>query len=143
MIRLDNTEDGRAISNPPDAYNPAIDRVIASVRGDTLLGGFTYEKFNGASIVMHVRSFDPHWLSQDLLWVAFHYPFVQLGCKMALGFIRSSNQKALAFVNKLGFKEEHRIRDACPHGDLVVLTMRREECRWLSIKPKGIRWGNE
>lgn len=140
MIRLDHLPDAMAIANPPESFNPKTDHVIARLNAEgKLLGGVTFQNFLGGSIALHVNSFDRHWLTRDFLWVIFHYPFVQLGCKKVMGFVPSSNQKALEFDKHIGFKEEYRISDACVDGDLVVLSMRREECRWLKIQPKGIR----
>ena len=69
-----------------------------------------------------------------MLWITFDYPFNQLGVKKLIGQVPSSNLKALEFDKKLGFKEEARISDVFPDGDLIVLSMRREDCRWLKIR---------
>jgi hypothetical protein len=137
MIRFDHIPDGFEVTN---GFNPKLNHVIARVDNQgKLLGGVTYEKFTGASITMHVRSFDKRWLTKDLLWVIFHYPFVRLGCEKVLGFTPSTLGDAIAFNKKIGFIEEYRIEDACPGGDLVVLSMRRADCRWLGIRPLGLR----
>jgi RimJ/RimL family protein N-acetyltransferase len=142
MIRFNHPADGDELTLLPGGFNPKVDRCVARLAPDgKLLGGVTYEKYTNVSICMHVRSFDKHWLTRDLLWVIFHYPFVQLNCLKVLGFLYSSNQIALEFDKKIGFKEEYRIKDACPDGaDLVVMSMLREDCRWLNIEPRGIRY---
>jgi len=120
-------------------FNPEADRVIARVKGKELLGGATYTAYTGASLSMHVAGFVPGWLTPDLLWVGFHYCFVQLGCKIVFGQIPENNAKALEFDLKLGFKEMVRIPDVFPDCGLVVVAMRREECRWLEYKPRRIK----
>lgn len=103
-----------------------------------LLGGVTYEGNNGASMVIHVAGFDPHWINPDMLWVTFHYPFEQLGVKKLLGKVCSSNTRAIAFDTKLGFREEARVKDVFPDGDLIIFGMYRDECRWLKLRPRHI-----
>jgi hypothetical protein len=47
--------------------------------------------------------------------------------------------KALDFNRKLGFIEEARIAGVFRDADLVIMSMRREDCRWLTRgKRRGI-----
>lgn len=141
MIRYDHAPDGDILTAMPGRFNRRVDHVISRLDATgKLLGGVTYDNFCGTSICMHVCSFDPRWLSKDMLWVIFHYPFVHLGCKKVLGFVESTNKQAIAFEKKIGFIEEARIADACPGGDVLVMSMRREDCRWLNIRPTGVQW---
>jgi hypothetical protein len=34
-------------------------------------------------------------------------------------------------LKRIGFVEEGRLRQALPHGDLLILGMTRQECRWI------------
>jgi len=38
----------------------------------------------------------------------------------------------------MGFAEEARLKDADPHGDIILLTMRKKDCRFL-----GERYGKK
>lgn len=141
MIRFDHPPDGDILTAQPGGFNHKVDHVIARVDSTgKLLGGVTYENYSGKSVCMHVRSFDPRWLTKDLLWVMFHYPYVQLSCNVVMGFVDAANTQAIEFEKRIGFKETARIADACPGSDLLVMTMRREDCRWLDIRPSGVRW---
>ena len=65
-----------------------------------------------------------------LLTEAFRYAFGAVGVLVAV--IRAGNAKSVRLAKHLGFTERHRIRDGWKEGeDLIVLEMRREECRWL------------
>lgn len=141
MIVFGNESHGHAIAQKAGAtYNPAADMCIANVGPDGgLLGGVIYSGYTGSSIGIHMASFDPRWATVDMVWVAFHYPFVQLGCKKVFGQVPASNSKALELDLRLGFKEVARIEDVFPDGDLVVLAMDREDCRWLRLKPRGLK----
>lgn len=126
-------------SHAGTSFNPAVDCCIANVRNDVMTGGTIYNNYTGVSITMHVAGFGASWASKDMLWVAFHYPFIQLGCSKVFAQIPEDNWKALEFDLKLGFKEEARIKDVFPSGDLILLAMYREDCRWLKIKPQSLK----
>lgn len=138
MITAGNLDHARAIAKEAGCFfNPECDHVISRSENGKLLGGVIFQGYTGASIGIHVGSFDPRWLNKDMLWIAFHYPFDQLGVQKLFGQIPSDNRKALDFNNKLGFKEEARIAGVFPDADLVVMSMRREECRWLKRGSRG------
>lgn len=96
-----------------------------------------YSGFTGTAIFCHYAG-DDAWMTRDLIWVGFHYPFVQLGCTRIFGFISSLNSRAMKVSKKLGFIEEARLVGAVPRGDLVVVSMRREDCRWLKLTPRQL-----
>ena len=97
-----------------------------------------YNCYTGASINIHIAGFDPRWGDRDLVWVGFDYPFNQLGCKKVIGQVPSYNDLALEFDLKLGFKIEAVIKDVFPNGDLFVVSMLKEDCRFLKLKPRTI-----
>jgi len=141
MIEFNNIPHGYAIAEViPRIFNPYADKVISRTNEDgDLLGGVIYEGFISNCIFMHQGSFEKNWMTKDLLWTLFHYPFVQLGVGKVCGTIPSSNSELLAFNERLGFKVECRIKDAYKDGDLLIMSMRKEDCRWLKIKPTSIR----
>ena len=142
MIVEGNHEHGHAIAEAAGThFNPRCDRVVANVVRGKLLGGVIFTGFTVAGIGLHSAGFDPHWLSRDMLWMAFHYPFEQLGVRKITGTIHSGNRKAILFDLKLGFTEETRVVDLFPDGDLIIMSMRREDCRWLKLKPRGAHSG--
>lgn len=141
MIVFDNIDDGVEIARAiPRTFNKEQDRVISrhdDVTGK-LLGGVIYDGYTRNCIFIHQAGFSKRWLTGDMLWVAFDYPFSLLGVSKLCGTIPSSKPELLEFNQRLGFKEECRIKDAYPDGDMIVLSMLRDECRWLKLKPKTI-----
>jgi RimJ/RimL family protein N-acetyltransferase len=132
MIAVGNEEELRYIAKAAGTIaNPECDFAIVRIEDGQLLGGVIYQGYTGASIRMHAAGFVPRWADKDMLWMAFHYPFEQLNCTKLLGFVHSTNLKALDLNKKLGFKEEARITGVFRDADLVIMTMRREDCRWL------------
>jgi RimJ/RimL family protein N-acetyltransferase len=86
------------------------------------------------SCMMHTAAIVPNWISKDLLWACFDYPFNILKVKVILASVASTNTEALRLDRHLGFVDKAYIEDAHIDGDLVILAMRRENCRWLDIK---------
>jgi L-amino acid N-acyltransferase YncA len=83
------------------------------------------------SVQMHMAVTAPSvW--RALLRPSLEYPFAQVGVGVCLGIIPSSNVKSLRFAGAVGFEEKYRIRDGWDVGeDLVLLEMRKEDCRFL------------
>jgi RimJ/RimL family protein N-acetyltransferase len=92
-----------------------------------------YTNFQEKSCCMHQAAIAPNWISKDLLWACFDYPFNKLGVKVILATVASTNEEALRLDRHLGFIDKAYIEDAHTDGDLVILAMRRENCRWLDI----------
>jgi hypothetical protein len=95
-----------------------------------IMGVVGYDGYNGASVQMHVAG-EGHWMSRDLLWAAFDYPFNVMECKVVLGLIPSGNKEALELNKHLGFQIDTVLPYAHPDGALVVMVMYRGDCRWL------------
>jgi hypothetical protein len=141
MIEFNNIVHGFKIAAAiPRHYNPAVDIVVSRVTPEgNVLGGVIYDGFTGGCIFMHQAGFDARWLTGNMVWLVFDYPFNQLHVNKVAGTINSKNEELLDFNRRLGFKEEARIKDAYPDGDMIVLTMDRAACRWLKIKPKSYK----
>lgn len=108
------------------------------------IAGVLFNEFNGASIQMHVAA-EPgaKWLNRAYLGICFGYAFRQCKVNKVLGYVGSQNLVAQRFDKHLGFKEETRIPDAHPDGELIIYSMTRDECRWLelSVPPEVILYG--
>lgn len=92
-----------------------------------------FEDYNGASIRMHVAAVGKRWMTREYLRFCFWYPFEQLKVKKIIGLVSSNNEQALRFDRHLGFVDEAVIKDAAPDGDLHILTMNKEQCKFLAI----------
>lgn len=145
MIVVNNWEHGFDIAKAAGTnFNPACDHCVAIVdKQNELLGGVIYQCFTEVSIQMHMAGFTDNWATRDLIWCAFDYPFNQLGCKKVFAQVPAHNTKALEIDLKLGFKIVAKVDDVFPEGACLVLALSREDCRWLSVKPKYIRSNKE
>ena len=98
-----------------------------------IVGAWGYTDFTPVSCQIHFAGATPRWLTQDLLWKAFHVPFEQWGLRTLIGVISGGNEPSLNVAKKLGFKIFATLPDAHPDGALVFHVMRRDECKWLAM----------
>lgn len=144
MIVVGNLDHGRQLAKSVRShFNPECDRCITRVENGVLLGGVIYQNYTGrdGSIGIHVAAYQDRWINPDMLWITFHYPFVQLGCKKLFGQVPETNQKALDFDLRLGFRMVTFIEDVFPDGGLYVISMDRDDCRWLKLRPRTLKAG--
>lgn len=113
---------------------------IGQEKDGNLVAVVGYCGFRSKSCVCHIASVGENWMSKDFLWAIFDYPFNKLGVSVILITISSNNEDSLKFSRHLGFVDKAYIEDAHEDGDLVILAMRREQCRQLDIKTplKGV-----
>lgn len=113
--------------------------VLDTATGE-IVAGLLYERFTGASVTMHQAVAYPGAVTKDFLWYVFYYPFCQLGVERLTGYVESSNTPAIELNLKLGFEIEARLERACPGGDLLIMRMFKENCRFLT---RGKRNGRQ
>lgn len=107
---------------------------IGVERDGELIAGIVVNNFNGANATVHIAL--TKTLPRDFLHVCFEYLFVQCNLKRVTGLVPSSNQKALKFDKHIGFTEEFVMKDGHPDGDMHVLVMFKDDCRWLGDRTK-------
>ena len=134
MILIDNEWHGREISRLVANCTPYINRVdhcVSNARNGRLLGGVIFQNFMGDAVNIHVAGISRGWLTRELLATIFDVAFNRLKVKQVLGFVPETNARALAFDQKIGFVPIFTIPDVVPGGGLVILSMYRNQCRWL------------
>lgn len=113
------------------SYYAGSGRGIGWERDGQLVAGVLYDNFNGRSVQMHVAAIGKSWMVREYLRTCFDYPFNQLKVNKVIGLVDSTNLDALRFDRHLGFVDEAVIKDAGKVGDLHVLTMTRQQCRFI------------
>lgn len=121
-------------------FDPTDCETIGLVDEDTrtILAVAAYENYTGVngSVQVHLAGDGKRWMNRDFLWVGFDYPFNVLKVKKLLGQVPSWNTAALRLNAHFGYKTEHVIEGYYPNGNLVIVSMVKEDCRWLRIKEK-------
>lgn len=93
--------------------------------------GWTYSAYNGVNCVVDVVAEAKGWCTPEFLYMAFSYPFEQLGCKRITSPIAWDNIHCLDFVKWLGATHEATLEGAGKTGDVHIYKMFKEDCRWL------------
>lgn len=91
-----------------------------------------YENWNGRSLVAHMAITGR--ITRQYLFVIFDYAFRQMSAAKVILPVQSTNSKSIKFVTNLGFREEARIKDAAPDGDVLLFTLAKQDCRFLGEK---------
>ena len=108
---------------------------IGQEKDGNLIAVVGYNSFIPNSCQIHVASTDVYWLNKDLLFAIFDYPFNKLEVKVILAPICKDNVKSLNLCRKLGFEQvadiPHGYYNGNIFGDLIVMAMKRNQCKWL------------
>ena len=104
---------------------------IGQEKDGELIAVVGYNQFLPNSCNIHVATTNVFWLTKDLLFAIFDYPFNKLKVKVILAPIGQNNQKSLNLCRKLGFEQVANIPYSHPDGNLVIMAMKRNQCKWL------------
>lgn len=108
-------------------------RGIACEVHGRMVGFVGFDGWTPNAVWMHVAVDSPA-ACRELAQAAFSYAFVDTARGVVLGAIRESNVRSRRLALHLGFRLAGRIRDGWAVGeDVVLLEMRREECRWIGV----------
>jgi RimJ/RimL family protein N-acetyltransferase len=109
-----------------DAYT------IGLERDGELVAVVVFDTFSRYDVHMHIASDGTaRWMSKELLFAAFGYPFTQLGMNRITGMVPAKNATAIEFDKHIGFVLEGRCRNALADDDIVIFGMLRSECRFI------------
>lgn len=120
---------GRWVAGQIQGTYHAGDTAIGLVRDGEIIAGIIYENWNGRSIVAHMAITGR--MTAAFVGVIFDYAFNVCKAEKAIVPCGSDNAKIIKLVTNMGFREEARIKDGEPNGDIVLYTLKRSECRFL------------
>lgn len=107
-------------------------QVIYDTKDGKLMAAVVYENYlNKRDIHMHIAA-EGSWISRQFIEHAFRYPFETLGCSRITGLV--SDPMKMKFYKLLGFQVEGCLRNALETGDMYIVGMLREECRFINGK---------
>jgi RimJ/RimL family protein N-acetyltransferase len=114
-----------------DAHAWAQYTTLGLEKNGELVAGVVFESFTGTAANIHVAGIGRYWMNRAILFATFDYAFRQLKLKRLTGLVEAVNERALAFDLNLGFEIEARMVDAVPSGDVLILRMTPDNCRFL------------
>ena len=101
-----------------------------------------YNKYLHPNIEVTFVTSSPRWASPGAVQTIIRYPFVQLNCKRITATTEATNQRARAFLCRLGFKQEGYHPDVFTNGDAVTYGLLRKDAgRWLAEESPNVRSG--
>lgn len=119
---------------------PSVANIVVKDGIGKLAGGAVLQDYTGpeGSTGMHCAGFLPGWLSRGVLWYTFDLAFNVLHTKKVIVKVPSTNYRSLKLATHLGFTFEARITDVFPDGDILVLSMYRDQCEWLTMPKPNV-----
>ena len=114
------------------AFHVEQSQAIGLERDGEIVAGVIYEHWNHRSIWCHIAlegRMTPRYLA-----AIFDYPFNRCQVDKIISPVAESNEESRRLVEKMGFREESRISDSHPDGDLLFFTMTRDSCRYIGEK---------
>lgn len=120
------------------------DHTVALHENGVIQGGVCFTGYTGAAIALHMAGRETNWATRDFLWLVYHYAFVQLGCRKIVGSVSASNTRALSIDKRMGFVVEARLSEMYVDGsDMLILSMTKARCKYLTMIPKHYRSGHD
>lgn len=113
-------------------------RAIEVVDGSGMVAGMVgFDNWCPNSAQIHV-AIDRPALCRRLIRAAFEFPFVQAGRGVLVALIAAINEKSMDLAQRFGFRIAYRVLDGwAPGVDLVVMELRKENCRWIRPQTKA------
>lgn len=132
-VEVDNDGGFAFLNQYTQVYWSAWTKSIVQRRDGEIVAAIVYQDPNASNVFMHVAAKpNTRWITRDLIYYTFHFPFVQMGLRRVTGWVESTNYQAIRFDENLGFKREATLKGAGQDGqDVYLYTMFRENCKWL------------
>jgi len=111
-------------------------QAIGLLKDGEIIAGIIYENWNRRSMVVHIVIKDR--ITPAFIGAIFDYAYNVCNIEKAIAPVSSANAKSIRMVEKMGFTEEGRIKDASPDGDIILYTLKKTDCRFL-----GNRYGKK
>lgn len=108
-------------------------RSFGVIRDGRLIAVIVFSEFRWPNIEASIWSSSPRWATPGVLRAVMNYAFHQLNCRRITAVTEATNQRARAFLCRLGFDQEGVHPDALPSGDAVTYgLLKSRAARWLT-----------
>lgn len=120
--------------NQRNPARPSIDStaVVAIDDSDEIQAMCLMDTWTNSSCQCHIAIDNPMVLRHGFLEQCFNFAFVEADRCVMVGLVPEDNKKALKFNERIGFKEEYRLKNGYDYGtDYVVMVLHREDCEYV------------
>lgn len=112
-------------------FCPEISQVIALVNKEKILAAAVFEGYNGATLKVHIAIDNKHALTREFMYSLTRYAYTQMKVTKLIGLVDSTAKATIKVNEKWGFVEEGRVVNGTVNGDLVIMTMTKEQCNFF------------
>lgn len=117
------------VMNPIGRWLPSM-TAIGDVKDGKLIAGVAFESQTKHCLWGHMRIDSPPCKT---FWInVADFIFNQAGCKRFSAFVDASNEKAINLNKRIGFEIEATLTQAGDNGDVLIMTLWRDKCRFLN-----------
>ena len=107
-------------------------KAIGDIKNDEIIAGVAFESQNKNAMWGHQYIIKP---PSKAFWInVADYIFNQCGCKRFSAIVEENNTKAIRLNQHIGFVIEATLKDAGNNGNLLVMTLWRDNCKILRWK---------
>lgn len=110
-------------------YCPKGSNAIGLRKDNEIIAGVIYENWNGRSVMVHIAV--KGRLTPAYIAAIFDYPYNVCGVEKVIAPIEVGNVRSSGLVENMGFREEARLKDCHPNGDIVIYSLTKANCRFL------------
>lgn len=102
---------------------------IGDIKDGVLIAGIAFETQNKNCMTGHQRIDAP---PSKQFWInSADFIFNQAGCKKFSALVEVQNEKAIKLNKHIGFVIEATLKDHGTNGDLLVMSLFKENCKFL------------
>ena len=120
------------------SWTPVGRTALGEIEDGKVLWAAVFERYEpNGSVQIHIAIDNPKYVTRRAISCVFEYAFYQLEVHKVIGIVNSADFTTLSFDLRLGFIIEAVVKDAYDKGDMYILSMTQEQCRWLRGKEDG------
>jgi hypothetical protein len=97
---------------------------------DDLVAGVVYDHLTGPCVTATI-AVEGKCLPRRMIRAMFNYPYKYLGVRKILVYVNEMNEASVLLAQRLGFKLEATIKDVYVEGDMLILSLLKQDCIWI------------
>lgn len=95
---------------------------------------FAYNCFYGKTCQQHVAIKKGAYIPRRFVHYVYYYPFETVNAHTLIAVLQENNADIVKLAKHAGFEEVYRIDGGFEDCDLIILTLKKSDCRFLNYK---------
>jgi L-amino acid N-acyltransferase YncA len=113
-----------------DDFQAGVTACLGVMDEDKMVAGVVYDHLTGPCVTATI-AVEGKCLPRRMIRAMFNFPFHYLGVRKILVYINEANEASLKLAKRLGFAVEAAIKDVYVEGDMLVLSLPKQDCVWI------------